>query len=322
MPNWNDVLQEINSTKSTATVHQSDIVRRKYLARLAAHTGRTTIAYYSGFLSKPEEGSVYVNDDDINGLMLCVHGVSKTVGLDILLHTPGGEIAATESFIHYIKQIFGNDIRAIVPQIAMSGGSIIACSCRSIVMGKHSNIGPCDPQVRGFPALAVKEQFKDMYDQIIADSAAADVYSPMLRQLGPSFLKECDQAIDWADDFLRQSLEENMFSGDPDAPAKARNTTDDLTSNNKRGHAKHFYIDDCRRMNLKVEALETDAALQDLVLTVHHCYMHTLANTAAAKIVENHKGQALFKNVTSGFALPTLLNFSGPPSGSRKSGNP
>lgn len=321
MPNWNDVLQEITSSARANPGGQGlDLIRRKYLARLAAHTGRTTIAYYSAFLSK-DDASVFINDDDINGLMLCSHGVDKNAGLDLLLHTPGGSIAATESFIHYVKSIFGNDLRAIVPQIAMSGGSIIACSCKSIVMGKHSNIGPCDPQVRGFPALAVKQQFKEMYDAIMADSAAADAYGPLLRQLGPSFLKECDQAIDWADDFLRQSLEDNMFAGDADAASKARDATNQLTSDNKRGHDKHFYIDDCRRMNLTVEVLETDKTLQDLVLTVHHCFMHTLANTAALKVVENHKGQALIKNQTSGFGLP-LFNLGGPAPGGGKARNP
>ena len=34
---------------------------------------------------------------------------------------------------------------------------------------------------------------------------------------------------------------------------------------------------------------------QDLVLTVHHCYMHTLGNSAAYKIIENHKGKAIVK---------------------------
>jgi hypothetical protein len=159
-----------------------------------------------------------------------------------------------------------------------------------------------------------------MYDKIMADSNAADVYSPIIRQLGPSFLKECDQAIDWADDFLRQVLEENMFAGEPDAAVKARKATSDLTSNNTRGHSKHFYIEDCRLMELKVEALEDDQDLQDLVLTVHHCFMHTLANSAAAKAVENHKGQGQFRNITSGFAMP-LLNFGGPPPAGRKARN-
>jgi hypothetical protein len=40
---------------------------------------------------------------------------------------------------------------------------------------------------------------------------------------------------------------------------------------------------------------EDDNDLQDLLLTVHHCYMHALANTGAVKIIENHSGAAFIK---------------------------
>ena len=49
------------------------------------------------------------------------------------------------------------------------------------------------------------------------------------------------------------------------------------------------------RMGLNIELLEQDPDLQDLVLTVHHCYMHTLNNTPAFKIIENHKERAFMK---------------------------
>ncbi|WP_309605489.1 hypothetical protein, partial [Phenylobacterium sp.] len=37
---------------------------------------------------------------------------------------------------------------------------------------------------------------------------------------------------------------------------------------------------------------EGDKELQDLILTVHHCFMHTLSNTPAFKIIEDHRGRA------------------------------
>ncbi len=49
-------------------------------------------------------------------------------------------------------------------------------------------------------------------------------------------------------------------------------------------------------MGLDVERIENDPDLQDLVLTVHHCYMHVLMNTPAYKIVENQNAVALVKN--------------------------
>lgn len=36
---------------------------------------------------------------------------------------------------------------------------MIALSCRSILMGKHSNLGPIDPQVAGVPAHGIIDEF-------------------------------------------------------------------------------------------------------------------------------------------------------------------
>ncbi|MGH8015881.1 MAG: SDH family Clp fold serine proteinase, partial [Candidatus Zixiibacteriota bacterium] len=51
----------------------------------------------------------------------------------------------------------------------------------------------------------------------------------------------------------------------------------------------------CRRIGLKVDKIEDSNELQDAILTVHHCYMHTLMNTAAYKIIENQNGVAFVK---------------------------
>jgi membrane-bound ClpP family serine protease len=55
--------------------------------------------------------------------------------------------------------MFGTNIRAIIPQMAMSAGTMIALSTREIIMGKHSNLGPIDPQIAGIPAHGVIEEF-------------------------------------------------------------------------------------------------------------------------------------------------------------------
>jgi hypothetical protein len=44
-------------------------------------------------------------------------------------------------------------------------------------------------------------------------------------------------------------------------------------------------------MGLAIKYLESDPiAMQDLVLTVHHCYMNLLTDTVAFKIIENQNG--------------------------------
>ncbi len=92
--------------------------------------------------------------------MMSVHGPHRSLGLDLILHTPGGEIDATESIVNYLRQMFEDDIRVIVPQIAMSGGTLIACACKQILVGSRSNLGPIDPHLLGVPTC-ISHQVED-----------------------------------------------------------------------------------------------------------------------------------------------------------------
>ena len=292
MPNWNQVLFEVQQWSSKHT--PLDDVRRTYLLKLHRRTKRNVIVYYSGWLSKPGLLQSLIDDEDKNGFMMAVHQLDRTKGLDLLLHTPGGNLAATRSLIHYLRQMFGTDIRVIVPQIAMSAGTIIACCAKTIVMGKHSNLGPIDPQIAGVPAKGVIDEFKKAYKEIKADPNKLALWKPILSQYRPTFLQQCQDASDLAEQFVREQLTNVMLNGDPDVDAKVDKILNTLTDH-RIGHDNHYESDKCLEMGLKVESLESDKKLQDLVLTVHHCLMHTLQNSTTYKIIENHKGVAYMK---------------------------
>jgi ATP-dependent protease ClpP protease subunit len=299
MPNWNAILKEISQAKQEGEQSPFDIVRRKYLAKLHEHTGRNIIAYYSGFLSKPKIEGIEISDEDKNGFMLCSHKVERKKGLDLFLHTPGGSVAATESLVHYLKEMFGDNIRAIVPQIAMSAGTMIACACNEILMGKHSNIGPVDPQFSGIPAIGVLEEVKLAFEEIKKDNRASLVWNPILARLPPSFIQQCQWAIRRSEEFIEVVLREGMLKELPEPERsekikKAVGRLTDLTSN--RGHDRHFHYQECIDMGLQIKLLEDqDKTLQDLVLTVHHTFVLTLMNSPAFKIIEDHRGRALVK---------------------------
>ena len=156
MPNWNELLDELKNMGST-----QDVLRRKYLDVLHKVTNRNIIIYYSGWMQKPGllPPLAGITDEDKIGFMSTINHLDHSKGLDLVLHTPGGDTAATESLVDYLLNMFEGDIRAIVPQIAMSGGTMIACACKSIVMGKQSSLGPVDPFLNGIPAHGVIEEF-------------------------------------------------------------------------------------------------------------------------------------------------------------------
>ncbi|MFH1141560.1 MAG: S49 family peptidase [Chloroflexota bacterium] len=225
--------------------------------------------------------------------------MDRNKGLDLILHTPGGNLAATQSIVDYLHKMFEHDIRAIVPQIAMSAGTMLACACRSIVMATHSNLGPIDPHLNGVPAYGVIKEFERACEEVTGDPGKAAVWHAIISQYRPTFLSQCQNAIDWSNAFVQEQLETVMFGGLDDAEERAANVVAKLTdySGNKT-HSRHIHYEECRDMGLVVERLEDDQKLQDLVLTVHHSYMHSLMNTPSYKMIENHLGTALVKRQT------------------------
>ena len=301
MPNWGEVLSEIQSVQ---VGNPLDIIRRKYLDIMHQYTGRNVIAYYSGFLQKPNNSGA-IDDNDKNAFMQTVYGLDKSIGLDLILHTPGGNTAATESIVHYLKSIFGKDIRAFVPQMAMSAGTMIALSCKEIVMGKQSNIGPIDPQFGGMSCAGVIEEFNAAKDDIKKNPASAPLWQVIISKYHPTFLGDCKKAIDWSQTMVRQWLCDNMLADTDDPDTTAGAIVEKLSSHAETfTHSRHIHIDECKKLGIKVSLLEDldkkeiggCKDLQDCVLTIHHTYMQTFSNSNAIKIIENQLGKAMIMN--------------------------
>lgn len=299
MPNWTDILVEIQ-TESAVVQNPLDTVRRKYLAQYADYVKREVIFYYSGWLQKPGHLNTLINDDDKNGFMNAISGMRKDKGLDLFLHTQGGDIAATESIVNYLRAIFGNDIRVVIPQLAMSAGTMIACASREILMGKQSNLGPIDPQYGGVPAHGIIEEFNTALAEVKKDPASTPIWQQIVAKYPATCIVECKHAISWSSEIVTEWLKSGMFvSLKPEvAKALADGIVNNLGSKSThKVHARHIHVDDLKNMGLVIKTIEDDQVLQDLILSVHHCYMHTLAATSAYKIIENHIGQAIFHNI-------------------------
>lgn len=281
MINFNDIANEI------IKANDLDIVRDKYLKLISEHRGRNVISYYSGWLTPKENGNYSIDDMDMNGIINAVSGLPKEKGLDIILHTPGGSPTATEGIVKYLRSNF-DDVNVIVPQMAMSAGTMLACSSNKIIMATHSCIGPVEPQFSGIPAYDIKKEFDNAKKEMTKNPASATYWSQILNKYPSVFYNIVKDAIDLSSELLKEWLRSYMFSDDSSNP-KISEIVKKLNSNNK-SHAKHFCYDDCVNIGLKVEKLESDAKLHDLVLALHYSYNFTFNNAVVSKIIENHKG--------------------------------
>ncbi|MBN8678356.1 MAG: hypothetical protein J0M29_09030 [Chitinophagales bacterium] len=293
MPNLKEVLQEIQDALANGDKSPLDSIRRKYLANVHEMTGRNVIAYYSGWLNKGNAPDVEINDKDKNSFMTCIHRLDRTLGLDLILHTPGGDLAATESLVDYLFSMFGNDIRCIVPQISMSAGTMIAMSCKEIMMGKQSNLGPIDPQFGGIACQAVVEEFEEAKKDVQKNPSSAPLWQVIISRYHPTFIGSCKNAIAWSKSLAEDWLGRNMCVGQK---AKVDSILKEFSDHaQSKSHSRHISKEKCKSVGLKIVDMEDDNDLQDIILTTHHAYMHTFAHSAAVKIVENHLGIALME---------------------------
>ncbi len=286
MPNWNELYKEITNYPSAL-----DAIRKKYLKKLYNYRRRNIIAYYSGFLNRPNEATA-IHDSDKELFMSAIHGLDRSKGLDLILHTQGGNVAATESIVDYLLKMFNNDIIVFVPQIAMSAGTLVALASKEIVMGSQSNLGPIDPQFNGIPAKLIIQEFREAKNDL-EENKNIEYWKIRLQQFPPTFLKICENAIKWSEQLARDWLKVNMFSTDKNADEKIESILKYLSEPDETySHGRHIHKEKAMELGLKIMSLEKDQKLQDLLLTVHHAYMHTFQNSNAIKVVENHKGNA------------------------------
>jgi len=126
----------------------------------------------------------HIGIEDSEQLLRAIRITDPDVPIDIVLHTPGGLVLATEQIAHAIKNHRGK-VTVFVPHYAMSGGTLIALAADEIVMDPNAVLGPVDPQIGSYPAASIlsavaKKPIAEVDDQTLI---LAHVAEKALRQV-------------------------------------------------------------------------------------------------------------------------------------------
>ena len=291
MPNWSAIFDKIRKSSDSGKALEEK--RRGYLKDLSTITGRNVIAYYSAWLKSPGLPGITIEEQDKNAFMNAVCGLDRSRGLDLVLHTPGGDIATTESLVTYLKRLFKGDIRAIIPQISMSAGTMIALSCKEIVMGEQSSLGPIDPQLGGVPCQGVVYEFKRAVREVKKNPASLGLWQSIISKYHPTFLTECENAMKWSEELAKKWLRETYSR---EELKKIRTVF--LNHAKSYSHARQLSKEKCKQAGLKIVDLEANQKLQDAVLSLHHCYMILFDMCPFSKIVENQNASCYIQKYT------------------------
>lgn len=297
MPTRNEIQQEIFNAKTAA----QDEVRRKYIRDLSEYTHRDTIIYITAYATNkmvhlPSQ-AISVMVDDVQAFMSALKGL-KNDKLDIIIHSPGGSVEAAEQIVNYLRSKYKH-IRAIIPHSAMSAATMVACACDEIIMGKHSAIGPIDPQITfptptGYftaPAQSLLSEFEQAKAEVISNPNVAPIWISKLRNLPHGILDICKNTTQLSIDKVTLWLKSYMFKNDENGKQQACDIAEWLgTASNHLTHGRPIPFNIAKEKGLHIVALEDDQDLQDKVLSVFHSSIVTIDVTNCVKIIENQNG--------------------------------
>ena len=89
--------------------------------------------------------------------------------LAVVLNSPGGSVETVEKMVEIIRHHYPKEVYFVVPDYAMSAGTILCMSGNKIFMDYSSSLGPIDPQVFNgkdyVPALGYLDQVEKLLDR-------------------------------------------------------------------------------------------------------------------------------------------------------------
>lgn len=98
--------------------------------------------------------SRYITIEDSEQVLRAIRLTPPDVPIDLILHTPGGLVLATEQIARALIR-HPAKVSVYVPHYAMSGGTMLALASDEIVMDANAVLGPVDPQLGNFPAASI-----------------------------------------------------------------------------------------------------------------------------------------------------------------------
>ena len=298
MPSWNKLLEDLkfikNSPQESKRVDQW--FQKNFKTNIEKISNlreqRAVIVYASAFLQKKRSiaPDISINNEDINGFMSIIKDMDCSKGLTLILHTPGGNPSAAEAVVKYLREKF-NKIEVIIPTYAMSAGTMIALGADQIIMGKHSFLGPIDPQFifgnRAISAHSIKSQFDRARKDCEQNPENMKVWIPILSTLGLGLLEEARKSLDYSKQMVQDWLTQYMLGDE----GKAKNVADFFIGEKHLNHGRPIGLmqikNNLSKYDFKVEALEDDDSLQEAVLTTYHLMTLFFENTLGFKLIRS-----------------------------------
>jgi phage anti-repressor protein len=227
-------------------------------------------------------------------------GDTNNSTLVIILETGGGSARAVEKMVNIVRYHY-EELYFVIPDYAMSAGTIFSMAGDKIYMDYSSSLGPIDPQVQNdkgqwIPALGYIDKINELIEKS-RQGIMTDAEFLTFQKLDLGTIRSYEQAKELSVDLLKKWLVKYKFKkwtthrttneGQEVTQAEkeelAEVIAEQLSDNKKwHSHGRYINIDTLRELKLEIEDYSKDIELRKAIISYNNLLKEFVQNMQRA----------------------------------------
>ena len=293
MPNRGFIFDLMDEISNAPIIHQR-------LIKKLEERFNTNLICYTALFGHPAGAITYQDSELIENILRSIELKDKNDNLDLLLHTPGGSPEAAADIIRVCRS-YSKRFRVIVPNAAMSAGTLIAMGSDEIVMSDTSNLGPIDPQMifvqsKDVVIMRPAKSFIDAYFDLINNARAliaskqpATPFLHLLDRQDPSWIIECVRARNATVNLAKEQLKANMLK-DKSEEEIAEAVNKFLEVGDKNTHGRSISPDEAKAFGLNIKKEDKYGEFWNMIWEIYVRIEYYTRNKRLAKYLLSRNG--------------------------------
>ena len=200
----------------------------------------------------------------------------------VIIDTPGGIVEVAERIVSILRHYY-HEVKFLIPDSAMSAGTVLVMSGDAILMDHFSRLGPIDPQVyiEGKPIATSVLSYLEQFERLVKKSEEGTLTSAelvLLQKLDLADLRQYELVAELSVNLIREWLVQYKFKDwskhsstgkivtSQEKTDRAEEIARALNDQEKWGtHNRMINRDALAGLDLKIDDLESDQTLSDLI---------------------------------------------------------
>ena len=234
--------------------------------------------------------------------------------VDVYIETPGGNGVTAEEIARFLHNKF-EKVNFVISGEAKSAGTILALSGNDIYMTETGSLGPIDAQIHIGRSIVSAYDYMDWINAKMQEAAKNGKLNPvdatMVAQITPGEIQLVNHSLEYAKDLVKEWLYTYKFCNwnetttqkmpvtDQMKKERADKVADEFANHSRwRTHGRSLKISDLEQIGLKVNNLDENPKIADIVYRMQFVCKLLLETTSIYKLFFDVNGK-IIKNAVA-----------------------